>query len=437
MSALSSVSSQDAPSAAWLADGEILLHIGVHKTGTSSIQAAMGTCRAQMLEQGVLYPERGDNHLAAAHAALHKRRGTAYIPASRWRALVRTAREFPGKVAISAELFCEATPDEIRRTVGALGPTTKVLITLRPLEEIIPSTWQQYVRSRGIRTPYRQWLNDVMRGEEHSTKTPTFWPRNDHGAVVERWANAVGPDRVAVLMVDVSQPRSIYDAFEDIIGLARDTLETPANRNRSMSAEEIELVRRLNKLVRRAGWYQIYSAVVRPSFRDMTDKRAPGSSEHRLGIPESVVIEARHHGQQAIERITAAGVTVFGELQALAPTTPIKSAGLVDRPHAVPIDAAAFVMAHVMRAATDWDAQHPPPVPAAPAPVKLPLVKPAPAAAAAPRDVPTPQPRTNGELAVSLLRDLKTPRKFTDRIANKARRERRKLARRVRARVSR
>jgi hypothetical protein len=41
---------------------EAIVHVGVHKTGTSSIQRVMRRYRDQLLEQGFLYPSFSPNH---------------------------------------------------------------------------------------------------------------------------------------------------------------------------------------------------------------------------------------------------------------------------------------------------------------------------------------------------------------------------------------
>ncbi len=39
-----------------------VIHIGMHKTGTTSIQAALHGARDALAERGVLYPDLGPNH---------------------------------------------------------------------------------------------------------------------------------------------------------------------------------------------------------------------------------------------------------------------------------------------------------------------------------------------------------------------------------------
>ena len=39
-----------------MAERELLLHVGTHKTGTTAIQAYMSQCRVELAAQGILYP---------------------------------------------------------------------------------------------------------------------------------------------------------------------------------------------------------------------------------------------------------------------------------------------------------------------------------------------------------------------------------------------
>ncbi len=393
----------------------------------------MAASRPQLVANGVLYPERKTNHLGAAHAVLNRRRGWGanVVPIARWHRLVHVAQAADTKVVISAEVLCEANTANIERIVDDLGSRTRVLVTLRPLEQLIPSTWQQYVKS-GKATPFVEWLEDVMRGPENATETPSFWRRNNHGAVVERWAKVVGTDRLGVMIVDSSRPRTIFDGFEDILGLPRTTLQPGSGRNRSMSAEEVEVVRVLNSAIPPNMRYRTYNTLVRRSIEEMLERREPGPSEHALRMPAWAVEQARRFGTEAVERIGATGVTVFGDLRALVPDTPIDDDIELVPPVMVPVDAAiVFLDSMLTKLKTDVEATIRP-------------VQVAEPAAAIPRPGRTgpaaqvsPSKMTNRQLATSLLRDRRTPRRFAARIANKAHRERRRLAAAVRRMVER
>jgi hypothetical protein len=49
-----------------LPQGSVLLHIGPHKTGTTTIQGALSLARPALLEHGVHYPGQARQHQSAA-----------------------------------------------------------------------------------------------------------------------------------------------------------------------------------------------------------------------------------------------------------------------------------------------------------------------------------------------------------------------------------
>lgn len=212
------------PNSPWLNDGEILLHIGVHKTGTTALQGAFANSRKALRSQGVAYPGDKVSHYFASLAVVGQRRGWKtggqHLPMQSWTDLVDEVRRTTGKIALSSEAFCEANDEVAERIVADLGGArVKVAITLRPLEQLIPSTWQQYIKA-GTSVPYDTWLADTMQGPGTAKPiTPSFWKRNDHAALVERWCRIVGPERVAVVIVDSSDRNGVYRSFESLIGV--------------------------------------------------------------------------------------------------------------------------------------------------------------------------------------------------------------------------
>jgi hypothetical protein len=334
-----------------------LLHIGVHKTGTTSIQAALAAARPQLLDQGVVYAGDTGSHYHAAAAVVGRRlgwdKGGRLVEISRWDDLAQEVRMSRGKVLLSSELFCEATPDVARRIVSDLGADrVRVLITLRPLENLLPSNWQQYVKT-GLSTPYEEWLGEILKGSEGKAKTPSFWKRNDHGDLVRKWVDVVGPDRVGVLIVDTSRPTSLYESFDEIIGLSKGTLrkdESSAS-NRSLSASEVEVIRRLNVEIRSTMDYRVYHRLFRHGgLLELVEKRRPPADEPKLTTPGWAVEKAREFSAEAVETIKSTGATVFGDLSALVPASPAPS-GDVPTPEDVPDDVVVTLLKGTLEAA--------------------------------------------------------------------------------------
>jgi hypothetical protein len=58
-----------------LPEDSVLLHVGVHKTGTTAIQAALANARPELVKSGVLYPGKRQAQHRSAMAATGRQWG--------------------------------------------------------------------------------------------------------------------------------------------------------------------------------------------------------------------------------------------------------------------------------------------------------------------------------------------------------------------------
>ena len=174
--------------------GTRLLHIGPHKTGTTSLQAALWTARESMLEQGVRLAGRSRNPVGAARAVMGQ--ASSYSdkppPIREWRQLVHDVdHAVEPRVVISSEFFAHADDAAVRRIVEELDPSRlHVVVTLRPLARIIPSMWQQNVQA-GKRQSLDRWLRTLF-PEPGEAPNASFWTLHRHDELVRRWAPSAG-----------------------------------------------------------------------------------------------------------------------------------------------------------------------------------------------------------------------------------------------------
>jgi hypothetical protein len=332
-----------------LPDHGILLHVGPHKTGTTAIQGALAAARPQLLAAGILYPGNRPEHNRQAAAATQRALGWEHrrVDRGQWTALADAARQYDGRAVISSEVFCEADPQAARQVVADLDPDrVQVVVTLRPLEKLLPSNWQQYIKS-GYRVPYGKWLENVLESREKRPITPSFWLRNNHPEVIRRWSEAAGgPDRVTVVIVDSAKPRSLFNSFEDLLGLARNTLNADKSgpSNRSLSALEVELLRQLNKRARGTVAYSdYYRFVKRGAVLRLVEGRTPGRKEPRVTTPGWAIERAREFSKADVAAIGAMGVRILGDIDTLAPDTPVSHDEIAPVTSVPPGLAAAFM----------------------------------------------------------------------------------------------
>ncbi len=63
--------------------------------------------------------------------------------------------------------------------------------------------------------------------------TPTFWRRNDHGAVITRWCDAVGSENVTVLVLEDVDRSAIFRTFAQLLDVPPDLLVSRMNLTRT------------------------------------------------------------------------------------------------------------------------------------------------------------------------------------------------------------
>jgi hypothetical protein len=320
------------PSGLLLPPGTRLLHIGPHKTGTTTVQGAFHLARRELAAQRVRYAGRSRQQARAAHAVTgrpwHLTDGKA-PPIGSWRGLVREvrgAREL--RVVISSEFFCDADPDAIRRIVHDLDPARlQVAVTLRPLARIVPSQYQQWVQN-GMRKSFDRWLARTF-DRPPGARTPLFWWRHRHDRLIARWAEVVGPAAITVVVVDDRDHGMVLRVFEQLVGLRQGTLVPDEDRtNRSLTLPEIEAVRAFNAAYKAEGLpMSLHSRVMRLGAAQLMKLREPAPQEPRLEMPQWALDRVAAIAREMVDSIGSSGVRVIGDLESLTVVPPSRLEG--------------------------------------------------------------------------------------------------------------
>ncbi len=324
--------------------GEVLLHVGLHKTGTTALQVALADARGVLEDHGVRYPGKGLYHHKAILAGADRpygwrENGARITPKKHWKKMLKEA-EYDGRTIISSEFLDDISPEICARVIDDLGGPQRVsvVVTLRSIGAILPSAWQQGLKA-GVTTPYNSWLK-VMFEEDQTPRAERFWFRHDQVEQVKRWADIVGADRTYAVVIPDGDRTAIFSAFEGLLDLPAGFL---ANReqviqNRSMTTPEAEFVRRLNKeLSGQMSWDEYTVMVRRAMILNMVEKRRPAADEPRIQTPQWAADKAEEYGQRFAKGIAELGVQVIGDPADLALRP---RSGDLDRPDVVSIDAA-------------------------------------------------------------------------------------------------
>lgn len=297
--------------------GSVLLHIGPPKTGTSALQGACHTQRVALARAGVHYAGRGVQPSTAAFAVTEREHPSTGRPPSmrHWNSLVREVAGHRNEtVLISSEFFAGATEEQARTIVAGLGgERVYVVVTLRPLGKILASRWQQNVQE-GARVSYDDWLHDVLNVPE-STHAIRFWSRQRHDVLVTRWAAAAGVDRTRIIVIDDRNHDGILRTFEQLLDIPAQTLaghrDSP---NRSMTREEIEVVRAFNEQFMDEGLSPAlrYKLMSRGAATHLK-RRVPEKAEQRIETPSWALDAANRIAEEMIRSLNALGVSIYGD----------------------------------------------------------------------------------------------------------------------------
>ncbi|MBW9206936.1 hypothetical protein KV097_13385 [Mumia sp. zg.B17] len=318
-----------------LPEGVRLVHVGPPKTATTSLQAAFHAARPKLEQHGVHYAGSRRHEMLAVVAAVGGRGflGGPEPDLSAWKALLADMEAAGSqRVVLSSEYLAQARLPKVERIVDEIGrEQIHVVLTLRPLDRLIPSQWQQYVQT-GYDISYDAWLREMFSDTPRKGLTPTFWVRHRHDELAERWADVVGADNVTVVVLDPRDHELVLRVFEELVGLPAGLLELQEDlSNRSLTLGEIEVVRDFNRLYREAGWpSSAHFHYLRNGVVNELRTRQPGKDEAKIVTPPWAQDRVAALTETMVANLWKSGVRVVGDLDTLvAPPAP---AGAVEQP---------------------------------------------------------------------------------------------------------
>ena len=308
--------------------GTRLLHIGPHKTGTTSLQNSIRANREEILRQGVYYGA-AEGHLASnrtARSLLNMSFKGEVIEASEWRDQVDRIRSSSApRVFVSGEEFSLCQKREIQRVLGELNrENVHIAITVRPLAKILPSQWQLDLKGSFTSSSFDEWLDWTLKpkgarriaqliGVPHP-----FWFRHQHDQLAVRWADAIGADRVSVVVVDDRDHRVLLDAFEHLLGLTTGTLQPVEGKsNPSLSAQEIAIILRLQQILNERGLLFAERVRSRQVQRRLLSIRPRLPTDQKIVLPQWAVPDVTARSRSVYDGLLASGVRIIGNPELL------------------------------------------------------------------------------------------------------------------------
>ncbi len=231
-----------------LDDSGVLLHIGVHKTGTTALQESFWLARQELQEQSVLFRgPRSWRPVSLMDVYNGSNRRLAAEASKTWRKLREAVQGFEGRAFVSSESLCMADDIQARDIVERLGNGRRVavLITARAIAQLLPSQWQQLLK-HGQCADFDTWLREVW--AEPRPADHLFWCRFTFAALISRWSEVVGEDNVHFVMTDRGDPDRAIRVAEHLLEVRSGTVALAGAKrvNSSMSFTEAEFLRQVN-----------------------------------------------------------------------------------------------------------------------------------------------------------------------------------------------
>jgi hypothetical protein len=296
---------------------DVYLHIGLPKTATTYLQTIVWSHRAELEDQGFRLPgEHRRDHYWSTRIVREEEQFRLVSNAHRlgaWDRVVADTATWSGTALISHEFFAAATAEQATRMIEALAPATvHVVVTAREPLSLFTASWQESIKNRDVRT-----LEEYAEGRTGESTGIWNWNTLDLRLVLERWSQAVPPERVHVLpLPPPSAPRSlVWERFATLVGIDPSSVDVGVSfPNTSMGVVEAETLRRINRHLD-----DFWTAIDRGTYirTYLADERlVPRGGERFWPTPDRIA-EIRERGRRAVEYVADAGFDVIGDLDSL------------------------------------------------------------------------------------------------------------------------
>lgn len=328
--------------------GEIYLHVGMPKTGTTYLQSVFSDSREELERQGLVLapPRRRDGFWLslAVREALNPRRD----PPAALGVLERFADQVRStaapRVLVSDEQLGAASPAQVRRLLDACGDReVHLVLTVRSLARLLPSTWQQRVQQGGEAPPLDDFLDAVV--SRRGRLAERWWSERGVQAVVDRWSAEVPAARIHVVTVPRGRSGALLDRYCDVLDIDPASLSSGSARpNTSLGRVQAEVLRRVREHVP-PGLVNRHDYVpVGKWWLAQRHLAVQGGDPPRM--PERLRAWCDEEAATTIELLRERGVAVSGDLDDLRPDDGAFDDGTPPSPEEL-VDAATRALASI------------------------------------------------------------------------------------------
>ncbi|WP_349829365.1 hypothetical protein [Brevibacterium litoralis] len=243
----------------------LVLHIGMPKTGSSALQVAFVRNRDWLARSGIYYPTHYNDDKAlkggvvsgngiGAHLYTMAAGGLRGKDRPSARVFADPLEKSPAEsVLMSSEGFWGFLPGEnrfreLQDIVSAAGAELHIAVFVRNVVGHALSAYSQRVK----RAKYTESFDSFIRVNPNNGSSAYSHPMRKK---IDHLLNVVGPEKLHVLHYDSSSSRITTHFLRTVFGIDDFTgfAEAKSRINRSLTPDEIDIMRRLNRHVERGG----------------------------------------------------------------------------------------------------------------------------------------------------------------------------------------
>lgn len=295
----------------------VVLHVGLMKSGTSTLQVRLMSAPEGLAAHGFLFPGgRWRYQLFAVQDVLAWKQRAEGEYDGAWARLVREIDEYDGTAVVSMEFLAAPGEEKLRRVAESFPDTrVEVVVTARDLGRCLPSMWQESLKN-GHST---RWEDYVRAVRDRTGPGEAFWREQDAAEVVRKWSAVLGADHVTLVTLprEGGDPEELWRRFCTATGLAQEACPPRPPGNESLGVASAEVLRRVNEILEQRGVpWPAYSDVVKFGFaKSLLGARR--REEEPIGFKPPRWVRAE--GSRMQQALAASGVRVVGDLDDLTP----------------------------------------------------------------------------------------------------------------------
>jgi hypothetical protein len=216
---------------------KLYLHIGVHRTGTTSLQNFLFANRTNLEAQGFRYAFHAPHHTDLAWQMLLGKLDARTLVAD----LIRDIEDYGcHSMILSGEDFCQLeNVQTLRLLLNHFD--VRIICYLRRQDLWLESWYNQH-----IRWPWNKEFSQLSAAAFFERRNEFHWI--DYDRMLTRWADVFGKDNLVVRVFEKGQlARPLETDFCDICGIDATSLELPRRQfNASIPIDALELLRHLD-----------------------------------------------------------------------------------------------------------------------------------------------------------------------------------------------